>query len=190
MAVVEPTTVREQIAWSYANLARAHVALDQESESYTKLHHAIRIRLYRGLISGKMSMRTLYDDERVKMTFPQACYYCGSESHLVVDHLIPRIRGGPDEPDNLIIACKSCNSSKGGKDMLEWMLGRGLFPSILLLRRYLKIVARYCEEAGCLDAALDTAKELGLPFQVDLLPTVFPTLSDLDIWVYPNAEDE
>ncbi len=42
-----------------------------------------------------MSMRSLYHDERLKMTMPQACYYCASTDSLAVDHLIPRIKGGP-----------------------------------------------------------------------------------------------
>ena len=30
--------------------------------------------------------------------------------------------------------------------MLEWMKRKNVFPAILLLRRYLKLVARYCDE--------------------------------------------
>ena len=51
----------------------------------------VRNKLYHGLLSGTMSMRSLYDDERLKMTMPQACYYCGSTVALSVDHLIPRL---------------------------------------------------------------------------------------------------
>ncbi len=142
MPVPVPNTVREQIAWSYANLARAHAALELGVQAYQAVHHMIRARLYRGLVSGKMSMRSLYDDERLKMVVPQACCYCGSGGPLTVDHLIPRVRGGADEADNLVWACRSCNSSKHGRDMLEWATAKGFFPSILLLRRYLKIVAR------------------------------------------------
>ena len=56
----------------------------------------VRARLQRGLIDGTMRMRSLYDDERIKMTVPQACYYCGGTDRLCVDHLIPKMRGGPD----------------------------------------------------------------------------------------------
>jgi 5-methylcytosine-specific restriction endonuclease McrA len=79
---------------------------------YKVVHHVIRSKLYHGLLSEKMSMRSLYDDERLKMTVPQACYYCDAQGKLAVDHLIPKVRGGPDEADNLIWACRSCNSSK------------------------------------------------------------------------------
>ncbi len=114
--------MRQQIAWSYANLAMADAAFDDSAE-------------------------------RLKMTMPQACYYCGSAANLAVDHLIPRIKGGPDEADNNWCgSCRGCSNSSGGKDMPEWMGTKGRFPSVLLLRRYIKIVARCCKRQGCVDA--------------------------------------
>ena len=185
----EPTTVHEQIAWSYANLARAHAALQEGATKYSTVHHVIRNRLYHGLVSGEMSMGTLFDDERLKMTASQACYYCGSTLNLAVDHLVPRIRGGADESDNLVWACRSCNSSKRGKDMLVWLASKGVFPPILLLRRYIKIVARYCEQQDYMSVPLSEAKKLDMPFDVCLLPTKFPPLTDLALWVSPQALD-
>jgi hypothetical protein len=183
-------TVREHIAWAYANLALAHSALQDGVVEYTKVHFIVRNKLYHGLVSGKMSMRSIYDDERLKMTVPQACYYCGSIKNLAVDHLIPRIRGGPDESDNLIWACRRCNSSKKGRDMLEWMQSLASFPSILLLRRYIKIVSRYCEQYGCMDGELSVLDNLDLPFDLRLLPVDLPPLRDLRLWVYPDDEHD
>jgi 5-methylcytosine-specific restriction endonuclease McrA len=188
MAIPEPKTIREQIAWSYANLARAHAALNDGVNKYKIVHHVIRNRLYYGLISGKMAIRSIYDDERLKMTVPQACYYCGSTTYLSVDHLIPKIKGGPDEADNLIWACRSCNSSKQGRDMLVWARQKGFFPSVLLLRRYLKIVARYCEQNGYMDASFDEEIGKAMPFDITQLPTEFPPLSEVKLWVYPIEE--
>jgi 5-methylcytosine-specific restriction endonuclease McrA len=102
MANPAPQTVHEQIAWAYSNLARAHAALKDDCKKYNKIHHMIRTKLYNGLVSGEMSMRSLYDDERVKLVFPHACCYCGDKNNLSVDHLIPRVLGGIDEADNLI----------------------------------------------------------------------------------------
>lgn len=42
-----------------------------------------------------------------------SCQYCGSKEDLTVDHLIPRSRGGRSVWDNLVTACKPCNSRKG-----------------------------------------------------------------------------
>jgi len=40
------------------------------------------------------------------------CHWCGGPaSHA--DHLLPRSRGGADDPDNLVAACSPCNLSRG-----------------------------------------------------------------------------
>ena len=182
----QPTTIREQIAVSYGNLARAHAGLERGARSYAVTDHMIRAKLISRLIDGTMKMRSLYDDERIKLTMPQACYYCGSTHHMCADHLVPKIRGGLDAGDNLIWARRQCNSSKGGRDMLEWMKAKGRFPPILLLRRYIKLVARYCEERGCLDWSLDRLNnEASMPVDVCMLPTKFPPLAQLTLWVHP-----
>lgn len=40
------------------------------------------------------------------------CWYCGSPDRLTVDHFIPLKRGGAHAIENLVMACKSCNSRK------------------------------------------------------------------------------
>ncbi|MCX6621012.1 MAG: HNH endonuclease [Acidobacteria bacterium] len=72
------------------------------------------------------------------MVLPQACCYCGSRECLSVDHLIPTKRGGANSGDNMVWACRSCNSSKCARDALEWLAERNEFPPVLLLRRYLQ----------------------------------------------------
>ena len=181
-------TVREHLAGAYANLGRAHAALQDGVTEYRRIHHIIGNKLYHGLLSGTMSMHSLFDDERLKMTLPQACCYCGSRENLTLDHLIPRIKGGPDEADNLVWACRTCNSSKQGRDLLEWMQSRSAFPSILLLRRYLKIVTRYCQQQGCLDMYLSELGDVNLPFDLRRLPDRFPPLGELKQWVFPDEQ--
>ena len=150
----------------------------------------VRAKLRRRLVDGTMRMRSLYDDERIKLTAPQACYYCGSMHRLCADHLVPKMRGGADASDNLIWACRRCNSSKGGRDLLEWMTANSRFPPLLLLRRYIKLVARHCEEHGCLDRRLNQLdEEPVMPFDVRMLPTRFPPLDELTLWVYPSETD-
>ena len=44
-----------------------------------------------------------------------ACRYCGTaapETRLTVDHVIPVVLGGTDEPSNLVTACEPCNTGK------------------------------------------------------------------------------
>lgn len=53
------------------------------------------------------------------------CYYCGVEvgEKYEVDHVDPISQGGSDSAWNLVIACPSCNRSKGDKSFVEWMFG-------------------------------------------------------------------
>lgn len=46
------------------------------------------------------------------------CQYCGKHFHtseLSIDHVKPRTQNGPDTWENLVCACTSCNSRKGGR---------------------------------------------------------------------------
>lgn len=58
--------------------------------------------------------------------------------------------------------------------------------AILLLRRYIKIVARYCEEKGHMDTNLENFTQANAPFDVRLLPTKFPPLTELKLWIKPK----
>jgi 5-methylcytosine-specific restriction endonuclease McrA len=45
-----------------------------------------------------------------------------------VDHIIPVAKGGTDDPENLVAACRKCNFSKQDKMPDEFVLQRaGLF---------------------------------------------------------------
>lgn len=74
------------------------------------------------------------------------CYYCGIElrcdpTHepyrdwlllrgtglvMVLDHLFPIIRGGPDVRENLVAACSACNLAKGWLTLAEFIFVRAL----------------------------------------------------------------
>ena len=45
------------------------------------------------------------------------CAYCGKYRDLTVDHIFPKSKGGKDHWDNLISACKKCNSRKGDRTL-------------------------------------------------------------------------
>lgn len=45
------------------------------------------------------------------------CGYCGTtEGPFEVDHITPRIRGGENTLDNVIVACRRCNRSKKDRE--------------------------------------------------------------------------
>lgn len=64
------------------------------------------------------------------------CHYCGGlvlpwknpdvpwYQVATVDHRTPRIRGGSNEPRNLVVACARCNSAKGTRPYLDFIFAR------------------------------------------------------------------
>ncbi|WP_416219342.1 HNH endonuclease [Frankia sp. Cas4] len=52
------------------------------------------------------------------------CWYCGSRSGArVLEHVTPISRGGGSDRNNLVIACRCCNSAKGSRTLEEFRLG-------------------------------------------------------------------
>ena len=53
-----------------------------------------------------------------------ACCWCGfaleEGEALTLDHVIPHSHGGSNEAENLITACRRCNSSRGNRSITEF----------------------------------------------------------------------
>jgi hypothetical protein len=179
-------TVRELIYYSYANLAMAHTAVDKKQGKYGAFNYMIRVKLFKGLKTGTMNMRTIFDDEKIKLQTGQICNYCGLSDNLALDHIFPQKLGGRDEAENLIYACRTCNSSKGKKDLMEWMNFRGQFLPLMIIRRYLKLTFNYCNEHGLLNKNIDELRDMELPFRIDLLPINFPSPNELILNIETN----
>jgi 5-methylcytosine-specific restriction endonuclease McrA len=49
------------------------------------------------------------------------CFYCGKKlREYQVDHVVPLALGGGNGPENLVLACPSCNLSKQAKHPMDW----------------------------------------------------------------------
>ena len=185
MPANEPQTVGDLLYWCYANLAMMATVLENAASRPGRQHYSIRARLYAGLRSGTMNVRGYLDDEKLKLTLPRHCWYCGSKEQLSADHIVPQARGGCHGGENLVYACRRCNSSKGSKDLLEWMHQRGQFPPLYLLRRYLKMAIEHCRRHQLMDLSLaniDGVKD-SLPFALHMIPRRFPEASRLCKWL-------
>lgn len=188
-SIEEIKNIRELIFWSYANLAMAHAAVSNNAMTYSRSSYIIRNKLFSGLMKGTMHLGSLLDDERVKIEYSDVCAYCGKMTNVSIDHMIPRIKNGSNSADNLIRVCKRCNSSKGAKDFMEWHIQKNIFPSILILRRYLKLVYNYCNDKNLLDLTIYEAKSHNLPFRIELIPIDYPTPDKLTLYAQ-HANDK
>ena len=63
---------------------------------------------------------TIEQWEQVKLYFDNKCCYCGKELPLQQEHFIPVNSSGGYTRENIICACKSCNSSKSDINFFEW----------------------------------------------------------------------
>jgi len=179
VAKKELNNVKEVLFWSYANLAMAHTAVERKQEKYTTFNYMIRAKLFKGLIKGSMHIGTIFDDEKIKLLSGNKCSYCGSTENLALDHIFPKKMGGKDAGDNLVYACRSCNSSKGKKDMMEWMDHKNAFPPLMVLRRYLKLVVVYCIENNLMESFVNEIKDQKHPFNIEFIPVSYPKPSEL-----------
>jgi 5-methylcytosine-specific restriction endonuclease McrA len=93
--------------------------------------HATRQRVRRARKQGAEGTFTFADEQAQFKRQKGKCYYCGCKmtrlnnqlNSATVDHVFPIIRNGRNSPDNLVIACKSCNSKKGTRLPHEWAEG-------------------------------------------------------------------
>ena len=74
-------------------------------------------------INRRNSASLFTSDSKVRKLVFEAkgkkCCICGSEDNLTIDHIIPVKNGGKDELNNFQILCKSCNSKKGCKVLID-----------------------------------------------------------------------
>lgn len=75
-----------------------------------------RRRAYREL-TGTISER---DWSRLVARHRGQCAYCGGSGEMTMDHVVPLSRGGTNTIGNVLPACRSCNSSKHMKLLVEW----------------------------------------------------------------------
>lgn len=63
----------------------------------------------------------LRQSRRPQLEKTGVCAYCGSGHDITKDHVIPRSRGGANTPENIVWACRNCNSAKGDRTPEEWL---------------------------------------------------------------------
>jgi hypothetical protein len=57
------------------------------------------------------------------------CGYCGEDA-TSLDHIVPRFRSGSSNRNNLIPACRRCNTNKASARMEDWYIGQEFFTQV------------------------------------------------------------
>lgn len=103
----------------------------QKRQYYRKNKDLLSIKKQKRRAITQKLPATLTDEQwqQIKSEFNNSCSYCGmSETEhldryneqLHQEHFVPLSKGGEYTHNNIIPACRSCNSSKQDKDFFEW----------------------------------------------------------------------
>lgn len=142
-------TVRDLIYWQYAKII-------SEAVGAGKKEYAFIMDRFKKLQSGEIEWSGAIREYIKEREITNQCIYCDSMEGLCFDHLVPRSRGGPDIADNVVMACRSCNSSKSDKGVYEWFkLDRKDEVPRIAEGKYLKLLYQLHEERGTLKAGID-----------------------------------
>jgi len=107
-------TIGEEIFYEYGKLI-------SRSAFNGTIQYGFVMNKLKELKSGAITMSGTIREWQREQELPKECVFCGSMQDLQTDHLIPRARGGTDSADNLVLSCRSCNSSRGDKGVFEWL---------------------------------------------------------------------
>lgn len=70
-------------------------------------------------------LNTIYEELSGRCAYCGISIYWGVFRDVHIDHIQPLSKGGTNWPDNITLACKSCNCSKSSKTLSDWLLTRG-----------------------------------------------------------------
>lgn len=168
----------EYLYWIYANLNMCNAALNAHKEKYDRQSFMIRSMAFKAYKEGRWQIHSLYENNNWKMDWGKNyCWYCGKSieecGKLTAEHIFPRAKGGDDSFDNIAYACKSCNSSKHDKDLIEWIYQtQGFTPPFWMVCIYMKLVYKYSVEHSLMELHNEDLNEMNLPFNPNSLANI------------------
>ncbi len=169
----------EYFFWCYSSMQMLMVALKRGQREYDRGCYAIREKYFKGYREGRYAPSSLVGNALARSA-SGCCWYCGSEEALTRDHILPLSKGAPDCADNIALACRRCNSSKGNSDLIEWFRDAFDCPAPLgLWASYLKLVYQFSVSNGLMEMHRPEMEAMNLPFSLTSLSYQFP-ISDFD----------
>jgi 5-methylcytosine-specific restriction endonuclease McrA len=98
-----------------------------KTKSRDKANHAFYKLKQRAEKAGRTVDVTLDEIKALFTAFDGECIYCGAQEEpdghaFHLEHLIPRSQNGADHISNLVISCRTCNSKKGNRPVIDFFL--------------------------------------------------------------------
>lgn len=106
---------------THAETIRAHVVAYQKDHPEQRAATVERRRAAKRVNTPDNELLTGAQWHDILEQYHHRCAYCGTKlDRPTMDHVIPLSRGGKHSKDNVVPACKHCNSSKFTKTPVEW----------------------------------------------------------------------
>ena len=122
-------TIQDLIYYQYAKIIARRAFDVPDGKEAKGRHYGFIKKMFRELKSGVKSWSDITREDWQFVEAEKKCIYCGSESDLHKEHIVPkslRIRLECETWEhiqgihNQIWACSGCNSSKGTKGLYEF----------------------------------------------------------------------
>lgn len=119
----------------HVRVVREYDQLVRSPSTTLRLPSVIAMKTYE-----KITDRAAFTRANVFLRDRFKCQYCGNETWLTYDHVVPKSKGGTTCWTNIVAACDDCNLRKGNKiDMQPMKVPRQPTPQELLaLKRFYK----------------------------------------------------
>jgi 5-methylcytosine-specific restriction endonuclease McrA len=182
-------TVEDHIFWSYTLLGISREIMEKRAKGLPDRFSGRRASwVNREMSAYKNELKNISSldrDDILAQNGDRVCAHCGANGpKFHFDHLIPASKlSGAHINLNQVRACPSCNMKRGNKDLMLWHRQAQTFPTLAVLRRYLKLCYFFARKNDLLHQAAEDAVRNGLPYDPRLLPRKFPDVTIL-IWDY------
>lgn len=105
-----------------------------------KANAKIRMHKYKARKKDLKATLTKAQWDSCVIYFNRECAYCGEDSNICQEHVIPVFSGGSYSSDNIVPACKRCNSSKCNRELEQWYMDRPFYSKAkhIKILKYLK----------------------------------------------------
>lgn len=109
--------------WHIANKESENAISRERMKQWVKDNpdrHRTNQRRYRATEYRAEGLHTQEQWEMLQCFYNGYCPRCNQESKLSLDHIVPLVQGGTHYIDNIQGLCKSCNSAKGDRVIIDY----------------------------------------------------------------------